>query len=68
MFISDVHNCTTCAANYYRKNNPDENNETKLYPCHSNCSTCYGEGVDNENKCTDCLIGYYKIYNDTTKT
>ena len=35
--------------------------------CYNTCSSCFGEGNENNNKCIECKIGYKKYNFDSTK-
>jgi hypothetical protein len=72
----NVHNCDTCRANYYPKEDKltncclytdifqgyyFDNNAHLFKKCYTSCSQCTLAGDLNDNKCTICAYGYSNI-------
>ena len=72
------HKCIKCAPGYsftyeaegncvnVKPNNSyyDED-ENKYKKCYDTCSKCYGEGSEDDNRCSKCAPGYHFVYNKT---
>jgi hypothetical protein len=77
---SSNHNCSTCKASYYNledklsdcylsANSPPnyffDTSANKFKRCYLSCSTCQETGTPTDNKCTQCMPGYYKLGNSS---